>query len=637
MVMRHVKCQVGRRISFLIADSSYKRRFVGFFAKCCLSIPVARAQDNTKSASGKIYLKDPINNPLVITGEGTKFTTECEVKGLIALPKSCGLVNISEIRSDTELVIRKEVKNSAALHYLSLGCVYKVAGKIDHTQVYREVFDHLHQDGCIGIFPEGGSHDRTELLPLKAGVVIMALGAMVDNPLCDVKIVPCGLNYFHRNRFRSRAMVEFGHPISISPQMVEIYKNDPRKAVTEMLGIIQDALKSVTTQCPDYETLITIQAVRRLYASQYGKKLSLAGTLELNRRMITGYTHFKDNPDIQRLVKDVADFDKRLRYLHIRDHQLANAKFGKPQIIYNLITRSIKLIVLSILSIPGTILFSPIFLLCHFISKKKQAEALKKSSVKIAAKDVIATWKILVAMGATPLLYTFYSFIGTFLLIRYDYLNSLSDKLIGFIFSYSLLAITSLSALIIGEQGVDILKSLKPMWYCLKPKGYEELSQLKARRQQLAYHITEIVNSLGPELYDDFDIQYEKLAGKKLVKTAGENEIEDKEVENNLFIKRRPRSDTTASDISTESNAISRVNSTHNLSEIPIFSNNNLYRTVSNGSGITTDSISEPISNDGDDNNQVYTTQAQFDAELSAKIRLAMTKREKAKFVPYED
>ena len=40
------------------------------------------------------------------------------------------------------------------------------------------VFDHLLDDGCIGIFPEGGSHDRPDLLPLKAGVAVMALGAM---------------------------------------------------------------------------------------------------------------------------------------------------------------------------------------------------------------------------------------------------------------------------------------------------------------------------------------------------------------------------------------------------------------------------------------------------------------------------
>lgn len=44
--------------------------------------------------------------------------------------------------------------------------------------MYKNVWNRLHQGGLIGIFPEGGSHDRTDMLPIKAGVCFMALGAM---------------------------------------------------------------------------------------------------------------------------------------------------------------------------------------------------------------------------------------------------------------------------------------------------------------------------------------------------------------------------------------------------------------------------------------------------------------------------
>ena len=64
-----------------------------------------------------------------------------------------------------------------------------------HTQIAR-----LHAGGCIGIFPEGGSHDRSDLLPLKPGVAMMALGAMAEHADLNVKIVPCGLNYFHADK-----------------------------------------------------------------------------------------------------------------------------------------------------------------------------------------------------------------------------------------------------------------------------------------------------------------------------------------------------------------------------------------------------------------------------------------------------
>jgi len=33
--------------------------------------------------------------------------------------------------------------------------------------VYENVFERIDEGGCIGIYPEGGSHDRPDLLPLK--------------------------------------------------------------------------------------------------------------------------------------------------------------------------------------------------------------------------------------------------------------------------------------------------------------------------------------------------------------------------------------------------------------------------------------------------------------------------------------
>ena len=105
----------------------------------------------------------------------------------------------------------------------------------------------------------GGSHDRTELLPLKAGVAIMALGAMANNPRSKVKIVPVGLSYFHPHKFRSRAVVEFGTALEVPEDFVEMFKRggaEKRQAVSKFLELIYDALKTVTVLAPDYDTLM---------------------------------------------------------------------------------------------------------------------------------------------------------------------------------------------------------------------------------------------------------------------------------------------------------------------------------------------------------------------------------------------
>ena len=108
-------------------------------------------------------------------------------------------------------------------------------------------------------FRAGGSHDRTDLLPLKAGVSLMALGAMANNPGLKVKIVPVGMSYFHAHKFRSRAVVEFGSAMDVPNEFVDMFKQGgpkKREAVGKLLDLTYDGLKTVTIRAPDYDTLM---------------------------------------------------------------------------------------------------------------------------------------------------------------------------------------------------------------------------------------------------------------------------------------------------------------------------------------------------------------------------------------------
>jgi len=87
----------------------------------------------------------------------------------------------------------------------------------------------------------------------------MALNAMAKDPNLKVKIVPVGLSYFHAHKFRSRAVLEFGSPLDIPLEYVEMYKRggtEKREAISKLLDLIYGALKVVTVRAPDYETLM---------------------------------------------------------------------------------------------------------------------------------------------------------------------------------------------------------------------------------------------------------------------------------------------------------------------------------------------------------------------------------------------
>ena len=194
--MRVLRMEARRRVAFLIAEKSMRRRFVGLFSRSAGAVPVARALDSTKAGAGTIYLPDPVNDPTLIRGAATQFEKEAEVGGLLVLPTVNGTAanaEILEIHGQEELRLKKEFKGPDALRQLTgrsdinnqgkfvngggsgekdtvegfKGSTFKTAPKVDQTKVYDAVFQRLEAGGCVGIFPEGGSHDRTELLPLK--------------------------------------------------------------------------------------------------------------------------------------------------------------------------------------------------------------------------------------------------------------------------------------------------------------------------------------------------------------------------------------------------------------------------------------------------------------------------------------
>ncbi|KAF2400636.1 glycerol-3-phosphate O-acyltransferase [Trichodelitschia bisporula] len=535
ILMRLVRIEARRRIVFLIAEKSMRRRFIGFAARLIGAIPVGRALDSTKAAPGRIYLPDPENEPLLVRGVGTNFEDkEFQVGGLLVLPNvnhAAANAEILEIVGPEEIRLKKPFKG-AGLDLVTgkqlvvpdgedreelervwkehgfQGSRFRIAPKVDQTHVYDSVFECLHDGGCIGIFPEGGSHDRTELLPLKPGVAIMALGALAADPNCGLKIVPCGMNYFHAHKFRSRAVVEFGTPVEPSRELVELYKKgERREAVGQLLDTVYNSLVSVTVTTPDYDTLMLIQAVRRLYNPK-GKKLPLPMVIELNRRLVKGYARYKDDPRIVDLKKAVLRYNHRLLSLNIRDHQVDYAKLPILKVLFLFVYRLVKIVLLSVGVLPGLILFAPVFIAGKIISIKKSREALAASTVKITGSDVIATWKLLVSLALAPALYNFY----TLLLAYWTYKNRVWGIVPEwvplwaiFIFGYIFFPTITYAALRFGEIGMDIAKSLWPLLVSLSPAHGNQLVKLRERRATLAAQVTDLINELGPEMFPDFD------------------------------------------------------------------------------------------------------------------------------------
>ncbi|CAI5756766.1 unnamed protein product [Candida verbasci] len=589
VVMTKVKEHSNRRIAFLIAKKSYNRRIIGDAAKLCSSIPVERAQDLLKKGTGRIRI-DP-ENELVLIGDGTKFTQDCMVKGLIGLPHSLGNCQISSIEDDTHLTLRKPFRSPKQKiqdkigKLLSQGTSFKIAPHVDNHIVFQNVFHHLNDGKILGIFPEGGSHDRPDLLPLKPGVALMALGAVTEqinqyqgglDYITPVSVVPVGLNYFHPHKFRSRVVVEFGKPIVVAEAMGQEYIKNSRSTVDKLLKIITLGLKEVTVTCDDYDTLMVLQAARRLYTSTNRESIPTPMVVEMNRRLIKGYEKYKNEPDVIKLRDMVTDYNRRLLRLNLHDHQVESIqKLNNFDTFWMFISRLIKFSIFMGLSLPGIFLFSPVFITARRISKKKAKEALESSVVKIKAKDVLGTWKILVAMVFAPCLYIFYSILGTIFIFKLDVLpDSWKSKWsIVFIFLvfYGWALLTTYASLRVGEIGVDYYKSLKPLLLSLINAHSDELQieELKKTREELREKVNEFCNRYGPGIFNDYDKFYKQYnnmdEGFDLEK---EEEIKGEEILKFKHPQLQRQISTASLDLSL-----------NNLSDIPIFASADLEQT----------------------------------------------------------
>ncbi|EEB08170.1 glycerol-3-phosphate O-acyltransferase [Schizosaccharomyces japonicus yFS275] len=505
ILMKQIRFACDRRVSTLIAAKSMKVPIVGPIARAFQCIPVARAEDSARSAVGHLRLEDP-EKPLYITGTDTKFT-QFEPHTLISLPSGGGMAEVKHVIDDTHCVLAKAFRNSKAMDVLTKpeGTPFRTAPKVDQSKMYRAVHDRLNEGNCIAIFPEGGSHDRPELLPLKAGVAIMALGALAENPDLDLKIVPCGMNYFHPHRFRSRAVLEFGDPFTVPRELVELYKNGSRSsAIKQVLDMVYDALVTVTILTPDYTTLEVVQAARRLFKPSE-MQLPLPEVVELNRRFVAGYLRYKDNPHVEAVRKQVLRYNEKLYTLGVRDHQvvepIANAKL---HIISLLVFRICLLSSYAMCALPGSILFAPVFIATSYISKRKQATALRNSTVKIEGKDVLASWKLIVGLGFTPFLYIIYGVAAATFTREMGWWGTTSLQFFLLIPVYIyLFTVMTVAALRFGEVGMDIYKTLRPLKLSLHPTKSSVFQNLRKEREILSKRITDLCYTLGPTVYPE--------------------------------------------------------------------------------------------------------------------------------------
>ncbi|TMW67476.1 hypothetical protein Poli38472_011096 [Pythium oligandrum] len=497
-----------RNLGFLIAEKSWHRPVIGDLSRIMGCIPVVRPQDSVVPGVGKVRLEAAAAAALSqssddeggkkefkLVGEDTSFTAQLTPGDQVRLQgktvKDSGApVKVVKIVSDTELILDGAFKDAQGKPVFEAS-PFGIFKKVDQGVTFAKVYSHLNRGNCIGIFPEGGSHDRTDLLPLKAGVAIMAMGVR-DKYNINVPVVPVGLNYFRGHRFRGRVTVEFGSPIYSDDQLMKVYENDKRKACNEFLHRVEEGMRSVIVTTPNYNIQQLVFTARRLF-QRSGMRLSVKETQDLNRRFAEGYKLLSTLPeasqDLEQLHKKLDDYNKTLKLMGLKDHQVP---FIAWWTIHDVIGSSVYgFLIFALASIPSFVLNAPVGILARYLALTEQKKALAGSTVKLAGRDVMLSKKILFSMVAVPVLWLVYFFL--LVLFTDWYLSSIILLLLSFPL-FSFFGVRSV------EAGIIELKTVRPLFYRLLPQHRATQDELPARRAELQKDVRNFIRKYREQL-----------------------------------------------------------------------------------------------------------------------------------------
>ena len=479
--------QCPRPLSFCFAASSFNKPIVGYLAKKIHVIPVNRPDDFKVKGKGKVIMTSDTD----IKGFGTKFITEIKnnknfklgLHSLLVMKKYKLMVekvldeeNI-KVRSDPNIYeqIKKEYKDKQLN--------FQFIPKLDNSLMFKEATKKLMDGKAICIFPEGTSHDCTHLLKLKPGVAYIALEAMANYGVKNIKLISCGLSYFSRDEFRSDLILKFGTPFEIPESLANTFKVNKKQAIDLVIKIVETQMKMVTLTAPTYQEYMLVKMFTNLYIPT-DVELPVEKSIDLARRISYIYDLMRETKEAKTIKNDVEKYMYPLEQLGIEDSDLLeislNYSLLRKQFFFSLIVFLVNLIFL----FPMLIITYPIVKWVNKTAEFERNKSVQKNPNKIEGKDVVSSVKVVTFVQFIPLLGIIWVNICNYF-VNY-YLYRITNKQYAWI---NMIIIGIISLMFYGYLSINIFDYLKYhfkimktiFYYFIVPKGIENLRNMRKK------------------------------------------------------------------------------------------------------------------------------------------------------------
>jgi glycerol-3-phosphate O-acyltransferase / dihydroxyacetone phosphate acyltransferase len=210
---------------------------------------------------------------------------------------------------------------------------------------FAAAFTVLAAGGMVVIFPEGVTYDDSRLRMLKTGAARIALELEARHGgQLGLQIVPLGLTYTAKERFRSDVLVYFGEPIRVANFLPQ-YAERRKECIHGLTQRIARRMQSLLVHLPAMEREHLVAAIKRLYLGRLrlGNQLirepvgAIAEETLLTQAMVDALEFaFREMPGhMERFQERLHRYERLLSQLRLSDaavEELAAHRYARIQV-----------------------------------------------------------------------------------------------------------------------------------------------------------------------------------------------------------------------------------------------------------------------------------------------------------------